>query len=78
MATTFISEIRWTDTRDTLPEHYEYVLFADANKRVRYGMWEKNHRRFYAPGGHFDLADVRYWAQVPAELPAPTESIVHH
>jgi hypothetical protein len=80
MATQIQSIIVWTDTRDALPEHFQYVLFCTADRRIHYGMWEQNHRRFYKPGGHYDLADVRSWAAIPTELPSQpvVESTVNH
>lgn len=80
MATQIQTIIVWTDTREALPEHFQYVLFSTAMRRIHYGMWESNHRRFYTPGGYHDLADVRSWAAIPAELPSQPvlESTVNH
>lgn len=61
--------LTWIDTRESLPEHFEYILFATLSQgKIMYGAWHKDHRRFYVSGGYYDLADVQLWARIPKTI----------
>lgn len=65
-----------TDTRQSLPQHFEYVLFAKLEDgKIMYGAWHQAHRRFYTPGGYYDLADVKCWARIPPSIQEDEPSV---
>lgn len=67
------------DVRVQLPSNFEYVMFTTLHTgKILYGVWQENHRRFYVPGGHYELADVQSWARIPATVEQANELSLTH